>query len=264
MNRQHLDYDQIAPDYDRRFASGSRSGRLEALRRLAAGRGTIAHQTSRRILDVGCGTAFWLDQLLPSGGTLIGLDRSAGMLRVAQGRHSPLALVLGSAHHLPLREQTLDVVFCVNAIHHFAEPQRFVAEAFRVLRRGGTLGVLGSDPRRRLDSWYVYDYFAGTFQTDLSRFPAWGTVEAWMTAIGFTDLKLEVVERISDHKAGRAILDDPYLKKNACSQLALLSEEAYADGLQRIRGAVIDAEEQGVEITFRCELAIGMITGTRP
>lgn len=264
MSRPGVNYDQIATDYDQRFTHLSSIGRLGALRQLAIAASAHRSRGPQRILEVGCGTGYWLSQLQASHSQLIGLDRSVGMLREAQRRHIPLALVLGLAERLPFPAQVMDLVYCVNAIHHLQDPQRFLGEAFRLLRQGGVLAVLGSDPHNRRDSWYVYDFFEGTFETDLSRFPAWETVEAWMLAAGFCQVTAESVERVSDPKVGSAILEDPFLQKSACSQLALLSDQAYADGLDRIRLALAEAETRGAQIIFPCELTIAMVTGFRP
>jgi hypothetical protein len=72
------------------------------------------------------------------------------------------------------------------------------------------------------------------------------------------------VARILDHQRGRQVLDSPFLEKNACSQLALLTEEAYRTGLRRIEAAIADAEAKGEEIIFPVDLPLTMLTGRNP
>ncbi len=60
---------------------------------------------------------------------------------------------------------------------------------------------------------------------------------------------------------GRAVLDDPFLRQGACSQLALLDDEAYAAGLGRIEAALDAAEAAGETLTFRTDLFIAMVVG---
>ncbi len=60
------------------------------------------------------------------------------------------------------------------------------------------------------------------------------------------------------------MFDDPFLQKNACSQLALLTDEAYAAGLRRLERAVQQAEAKGETIIFPAEISLAMLTGYKP
>jgi len=260
--KPRVDYDRIAPGYNRRFAANDTRGVAVALRSLVR---ELAGERARdreplSILEVGCGTGHWLAGL-EGGHRLCGLDLSAGMLRQARQRPVSLDLVRGRAGRLPFAGGTFDLVYCVNAIHHFDDRSGFVAEARRLLRAGGALAVAGMDPRRARASWYVYDYFPGTYEADLARFPSWGTVADWMIAAGFARLSWQTVETIYDAKAGRAVLRDPFLGKDATSQLTLLDDEVYAAGLERIERALAAAEEAGQTLTFPTDLMLDMLVG---
>jgi SAM-dependent methyltransferase len=192
---------------------------------------------------------------------LYGLDLSMGMLNRARSRDRQLYLVRGRAGQLPFPAASFDLVYCVNALHHFDQQRAFVVEAQRLLRPGGALAIIGMDPHGRRADWYVYQFFSGTFATDLGRFPSWGTVLDWMVAIDFERITWQVVDRISDPKVGEAVLKDPFLAKNATSQLALLSDDAYAAGLTRIREALDAAQQAGRQLVFDSEILIGMLVG---
>ena len=258
MSNKWVDYDRIAASYDQRYAGGGHSGVAAALLALA---GTL---DAEQILEVGCGTGHWLTGLRPITRRLCGLDLSAGMLAQARQREAWLYLVRGQAGQLPFPDACFDLVYCVNAIHHFQERQAFVSEACRLLRPGGALAVVGMDLRLLRNRWYLYDYFEGTYETDLLRFPSWQAVRDWMAASGLERLELQPVERILDDKAGRAIFADPFLQKDACSQLALLTDEAYAAGLKRIEAALAAAEAAGETLTFPTDLLLDMLVGWVP
>lgn len=251
MERRRVDYDRVAPTYNQRFENERTRTTADALRALANQVG------ARKILEVGCGTGRWLADLAPDGQDLYGLDYSIGMLQQACQRAQPLMLIQGQAGLLPLPDHAFDLVYCVNAIHHFDRQEDFVGQARRLLRPGGALAVIGMDPRQHRDRYYVYDYFDGTFERDLDRFPSWGTVLDWMIDANFERIEWRMAERIIDHKLGRAVLDDPFLKKNAASQLTLLSDEAYAAGLARIRQAIAANRMT----SFPVDLALRMIVG---
>lgn len=87
-------------------------------------------------LEVGCGTGHftrWLAERLPR---VVGLDRAPAMLAEAR-RHDPrLRLVLGDAHHLPIRSRAADLGLFALTLEFVDDPAVALAEAVRVSRRG--------------------------------------------------------------------------------------------------------------------------------
>ena len=271
-----VDYDDLAPTYNQRFAEGDdRSGTTKALQDLVR---DIARETTHEsrepcVLEVGCGTGKWLADVRAATPRAVtphayGLDLSMGMLQQARRQqtccqHAPLHLARGQAEHLPFPAASFELVYCVNAIHHFDRPRAFVSEACRLLRPGGRLAVVGMDPHGRRESWYVYRYFDGVYETDLRRFPAWAEIADWMSAEGLA-VECRVVDHIWAPKTGRAVLDDPFIRQEACSQLALLSREAYRAGLRRIEAALDRAEAVGETLVFPVDTPLAMISGRLP
>jgi SAM-dependent methyltransferase len=249
-----LNYDHIAPQYNQRYDSTPPPERIKALFEL------LQQVQARRILEAGCGTGFWLGLLAPNVEAAYGLDYYSGMLDQAKDRPVALRLARGDAVHLPYQDSSFDLVYCVDAIHHFGDQPAFIAESFRVLCPGGALAVLGSDPHSGDDTWYVYAYFQGVLERDLLRFPSGNAILAWMQKAGFHNTTSKVVEHISDMYLGKDVFNNPFLKKNSCSQLALLSDEAYQAGLEKIEAAI--ACEEKTE--FRNELYIKMFTAFKP
>jgi ubiquinone/menaquinone biosynthesis C-methylase UbiE len=253
---QRVDYEQVAPTYDERFAyyAGARKGVGAALIDL------VREVQATRVLDVGCGTGHWLRVLRPLGCTLYGLDLSPGML--SRARAADLGnLVRGSADALPFPRAVFDLVFCVSALHHFADAAHFIREGRSLLRPGGALAVVGMNPHAGGDRWYLYDYFPGTQEMDLRRYPSAGTIANWMFSADFGSVRWQVVERFQDVRTGRAILDEAMLQKNATSQLALLTEKEYSAGLARIRTAIAQAEAACKEIVFSVDISLHMVVG---
>jgi ubiquinone/menaquinone biosynthesis C-methylase UbiE len=258
--RPAVDYDRIAPTYDERYGDNARTGTQVALQAVVRDR---AERLGRapRVLESGCGTGKWLADLAEAGGEAYGLDASAGMLEQAWQRPARLRLVQGRAGQLPYAARSFDLVYAVNAIHHFGSPRGFISEARRLLRPVGKLAVVGMDPHGHKERWYGYRYFKGAYETDLARFPSWQQVQEWMAEEGLRGLSCREVERYSGTFVGRAVLDDPFLRKHASSQLALLSEDAYRTGLRRIKDALAHAEARGETLTFTVDTPLAMIVG---
>jgi ubiquinone/menaquinone biosynthesis C-methylase UbiE len=59
-------------------------------------------------LDLGCGSGHYFDVLASTGQTVIGLDRSAGQLRIARGRGR--RIVQADAAALPFADRTFPAV----------------------------------------------------------------------------------------------------------------------------------------------------------
>jgi SAM-dependent methyltransferase len=250
-----VNYDDIAPSYDQRYHVNPLPGVATNLAALA--------QPYRpgRILEVGCGTGRWLTELESESPQVIGLDRSPGMLQHAQERREHLKLINGDAARLPFPGGSFRFVFCVNALHHFDRPRDFIAEARRLLQRDGRLAIVGMDPHTCQDKWYIYEYFPETFGLDLARFPSGEVIMDWMHTAGFAAVEVRPAERILQQVVGRDILQNHFLQKHGTSQLTLLSDAAYAAGLQRIEAALATAEAAGQALTFQTDISLMLFTG---
>ncbi|MCE1252561.1 MAG: class I SAM-dependent methyltransferase [Anaerolineae bacterium] len=252
-----VNYDHVSKVYDQRYDQGGPVGILNHLNQI------IRQENAGRLLEAGCGTSHWLSHVKNSP-IACGLDFSRGMLRKAQEKNADLLLVQGTAKHLPYTNATFDLVYCVNALHHFDEPAAFIKEACRVLRPGGVLLMIGTDPHDQQHTWYVYDYFPGTLEKDLQRFPSRSLQLKWMQQAGFINCACTLVEHIQADLSGEAVLQDHFLSKNGNSQLALLSDAAYDSGIARIKTDINSARQKNREITFLTRLDLHMVYGFTP
>ena len=249
-----VDYDKVAPTYNRRFAEDKLNGIESALISLAR------ETKAKNILEAGCGTGHWLQELAEKGRRIYGLDLSYGMLSQAVTL-TQFSLIQGRAENLPFLKEYFDLVYCVNALHHFTQPQDFIYEASRLLRSGGALAVIGMVPPRQRDDWFIYQYFDGAYETDLQRFPSQVTIQNWMAVAGLCQIKRKVVEQISYSLVGKEIFDYPFLHKDSTSQLILLADTMYETGLLRIRRALAEAEVNQMTVKFPVGISISMVTG---
>ncbi len=251
-----VNYEEIAPTYDQRYVANPLPQVAATLRPLAQ------DLDPARILEVGCGTGRWLAELTQAGRRIFGLDLSPAMLSQARSQLKPAPdLACGRALRLPFPDRTFDLIYCVNALHHFGGPRAFVGEARRLLRSGGALAVVGMDPRRSRDTWYLYRYFRGTYAADRRRFPTPGELVDWMAAEGFERVEWRPAERIFGPLVGRDIFENSFLSKGGTSQLALLSDEAFAFGVRRIEAALAQAEAAGEMLVFPVDILLTITVG---
>jgi SAM-dependent methyltransferase len=192
------------------------------------------------VLEVGCGTGHWLAfcaAAWPGRGMLAGIDPSAPMLHRARGAAPTARLVEARAEDLPWRDASLDRIFCINALHHFADRLRFFAEARRVLRPGGGLLTIGADPHTDRDEWWVYEYFEETRSIDRQRFARVRTLRGELALSGFAWAESMEAEHIEVVRPAGEALADGTIDPGLTSQLAVLSEEEFSRGVDRLRQA---------------------------
>lgn len=102
----------------------------------------VADRSIERVLEVGGGSG----RAARTVGATV-LDPSRGMLRRARKRG--LEAVQASATDLPYPDGSIDAVMVVDALHHFPDPERCLAEMARVLAPGGVLVVREFDRSTR-------------------------------------------------------------------------------------------------------------------
>ena len=96
------------------------------------------------VLDVGCGTGATLEAIVGAHPEVRawGIDLSPEMIAVARRRMGKAArLEVADAEHLPLPDAAVDLVVCVDSLHHYPEPDAGLAEMHRVTRSGGGLVI---------------------------------------------------------------------------------------------------------------------------
>jgi len=115
----------------------------DMLRRRRHVRAALAAQPGERILDVGCGPGFYVQELLDEvgpEGSVMAVDASPDMLALAQRRcagHDNVTFREGNASSLPVDDGDVDAALCVQVMEYVPDVPGALAEMYRTLRPGG-------------------------------------------------------------------------------------------------------------------------------
>lgn len=119
-------YDRVRPGYP-----------ASSLQWLLAGNG----RTVRNVLDVGAGTGKYTALLLANSLNVVALDPSRDMLAQLGRRLPAVQTMIGTAEDIALPDASMDAAVVAQA-WHWCEPLKASTEISRVLRQGGTLGLI--------------------------------------------------------------------------------------------------------------------------
>lgn len=137
----------------------------------------LAPWAGKTIVDLGCGTGFWLPKYADAG-HVIGVEPNPALRRVAAasaraavGRRAEV--LAGSAEHIPLQDGSADVVHARFAYFFPPGAEAGLTEVLRVLRPGGCLVVVDND--------YRWGEFASLLASSSARPPLQtaAVVDAW-------------------------------------------------------------------------------------
>jgi SAM-dependent methyltransferase len=247
---RNVDYDQIAKTYDQRYKENDYSGVVAALMAF------VGEHFDGHILEVGCGTGHWLRSLDSCKTRVMGLDASAQMLACARVEAPGAVLVQGVAESLPWIGESFDRVFCINALHHFRDQAAFLREVARVLRPNGQLMTIGLDPHAGIDRWYVYEFFDSVLESDRRRYSASSQIREWMRSSGFAACVTREVQHLQVRLDARVALEQGRLGQSVTSQLSLLTDAEYRQGLDRIHEAAASVERRGESLYLDADLRL--------
>lgn len=167
-------YNRVATDYERRWRGYLQHTHRRFLEEVRFG-------GSDDLLDLSCGTGLLasiiLERELPFS-TLTLNDPSDEMRAVAENRlprHPDISFTGMPADQLDFPPDSFDVVFSLNALHHYARQEQVFAGLRRVIRPGGRVCVLDWNrsgwfvPIDNLIRWWTDQHFETRSLQETSR-----------------------------------------------------------------------------------------------
>ncbi|MCI8963856.1 MAG: methyltransferase domain-containing protein [Eubacterium sp.] len=116
------------------------------------------------VLDVACGNGTLLRELSKKAKIQAnGIDVSENMIQVAKMRYPYMSFDVKSCYPLEWSDESIDIITVCCAFHHFDNPQGFVNECKRVLKKKGAVYI--ADP----NFGAVLKFFANRFWVPFSK-----------------------------------------------------------------------------------------------
>ena len=99
------------------------------------------------IADLGAGEGTFSQLLARRAKKVIAIDNAEKMVEYGSAlarKHGVknLEYRLGDIENIPIKNDTVDLAFFSQALHHATHPERAVAEAFRIVKPGGRIVIL--------------------------------------------------------------------------------------------------------------------------
>jgi SAM-dependent methyltransferase len=123
-------WDKAANPYHRLWGNLTRQSSQALLDAASVGAGS-------KVLDVGTGAGYVAAAARARGADVIGLDFSEQQIALARKTYPGIEFRQGDAENLPFDSDRFDALVMGLCLHHLPNPERGIAEAFRVLRPGG-------------------------------------------------------------------------------------------------------------------------------
>lgn len=142
---ERLSYDEYAEE----FAAYAEANAFNALYDRPAVLAACGDVAGMRVLDLGCGPGLYAAEMVEAGATVVGIDSSPNMVRLARARVPAGAEFRVHDLNQPmpwLDDAAFDLAVMALVIHHLDNRLHVLREAFRALRTGGSLVVSTHHP----------------------------------------------------------------------------------------------------------------------
>ncbi|WP_221329705.1 class I SAM-dependent methyltransferase [Actinoplanes sp. L3-i22] len=227
--------------YDRADAAAFQATRHLGGDALAAWRDAITRhldpRPGMRLLDLGCGTGSWTAAFRAwwPGTGVVAVEPSAAMRERAVAG----PILAGHAADLPVADASVDAVWLSTVIHHVADLPAAAREIRRVLRPGAPVLIRSVFPGRH-EGITLCRFWPETITALNTAYPSVAAIEE---AFGCPAAALEPVPQVSAPSLAEAAAG---LRREAHTLLRLISDEAWAAGLERLHAAA--AQETGPQV----------------
>ena len=152
---------------------------------------TLQLDDKKSVLDIGCGTGYFLSLLAGYNTNLSGIDISDTQLKVAQEVFPGGTFCVAGMEALPFADHSFDYIVANNSVQFSPDADKALAEIYRVLKPGGRFIISLWDEPAKSDAFaYFKVFYRITGQAMESSIPfnlsAPGQIAALLQKAGFS------------------------------------------------------------------------------
>jgi len=116
----------------------------------------LSRFSNKKILEVGCGEGVNIKNMQHTSNEFFGVDFSKSKIEFAK-KNVKGTFKVGDATNLPYKNQSFDVVFCKDILHHLPDKRKVISEMKRVAKKDGKLLIVEANGRN------LFMWLFGTF-----------------------------------------------------------------------------------------------------
>ena len=228
----------------------------------------VGAKSGIRLLDVACGTGWLSAAALKRQAIVTGLDFAEKMVDIARERCPQGSFHHGDAENLTFESGQFEAVVCSLGILHFPNPEKAIAESFRVLKPGGRYAFTCWTPPTRnpfmaliLGSVQTY----GSMDVDLPsgpplfRFGDPTECEMVLSTQGFTQVSVRELPIKWTFSTPEDVMPKIIVSSARLGSMLAMQTDEQRRNIENaiIEGASKYVTENGVEIPASVVLAVG-------
>lgn len=222
-----VNYDNISEIYDT-----VRSGDPQVITYILKNK---AVDSSSKVLEIGCGSGNnTILMKAAAEAEVYGMDQSQRMLDKAIEKDKSIHFSQGNAVLLEeFPENTFEVVYMVDVIHHIKDIDTMFRNIYRILKREGKVFIFTDTHERIINERLTSKYFPETIKVELERYQSTDEIIAAMKNCGFKNARLDKAECKEELDVGEHLIKGAEVK--GYSMFHLIPDDAIERGIQRIR-----------------------------